>query len=309
MLGICFKCREHLIKAKGTEKFVVVVSGMFRRRTKTLTTPPASLSFTGAMLSHPGCVREANEDAVAYVLPAPSDLAGNHRMLAVVADGMGGHAAGEVASRIAADTVMRLYTRLGGSPPEVLAACLAEANRLICERSEAEAACAGMGTTCTVLAVRNDTAFLAHAGDSRAYLLRDGRLRQISEDHSLVAQLVRDGAITEEEAIRSPQRHVIVRALGLEPSVKPYISRKGVRLQAGDALVLCSDGLSDLVDDETIATTIARLPPAEACQELLNQALAAGGTDNISVGVFAVVSSQPAPQVGSEAARNAGDLP
>jgi serine/threonine protein phosphatase PrpC len=283
---------------------------MFRRWSTIKGSRPASLSLTGTMLSHPGCVREANEDAIAYVLlPGVDAPAGNHGMFALVADGMGGHAAGEVASRIAADTVMRLYQELEGSQPDVLAACLAEANRLICERSEVEAACAGMGTTCTVLVVRDDTAFLAHIGDSRAYLLRDGRLRQISEDHSLVAQLVRDGAITEEEALRCPQRHVIVRALGLEPSVKPYIPRKGMPLQAGDVLVLCSDGLSDVVDDETIAATVARLPPAEACQELLDRALAAGGTDNISVGVFAAVGSQSAPDASRDAVTRAGASP
>lgn len=261
---------------------------MFKARAKRRATSAPVLCLTGAMLSHPGCVREANEDVVAYVLPTADDVAADRGMLALVADGMGGHAAGEVASRIAAETVMRLYHQLDGSPPDVLAACLAEANRLICERSEAEAACAGMGTTCTVLAVRDDAAFLAHIGDSRAYLLRDGRLRQLSEDHSLVAQLLRDGAITEEEAVRSPQRHVIVRALGLEPSVQPHISRKGLPLRADDALVLCSDGLSDLVDDETIAMIVARSPPTEACRELLNRALTAGGTDNISVGIFAL---------------------
>jgi PPM family protein phosphatase len=280
---------------------------MFRARFKTKITPAVPLSVTGTMRTHPGCVREANEDVVAYVLQAANDTTRHRGMLALVADGMGGHAAGEVASRIAADTVMRLYHQLGGSPPDMLAACLAEANRLICERSEAEAACAGMGTTCTVLAVRDDAAFLAHIGDSRAYLLRDGRLRQISEDHSLVAQLVRDGAITDEEALRSPQRNVIVRALGLEPSVKPLISRKGIPLQAGDALVLCSDGLSDLVDDETIAATVVRLPPAEACQELLDRALAAGGTDNISVGVFAVVGPRSAAGARSDAIPRGGD--
>jgi PPM family protein phosphatase len=277
---------------------------MFRRRS--IRTPRlASLSLSGTMLSHPGCVREANEDVVAFMFPA----AGNHGMLALVADGMGGHAAGEVASRIAADTVVHLSQELDGSPPEVLATCLAEANRLICERSSVEAACAGMGTTCTVVAVRDDIAFLAHIGDSRAYLLRDGRLRQISEDHSLVAQLVRDGAITEEEAIRSPQRHVIVRALGLERSVTPSIWRRGLPLQAGDALVLCSDGLSDLVDDETIGRTVARLPPGEACQELLDLAIAAGGTDNISVGVFAVARSQSAPEAPCDTVPHAGDPP
>jgi len=279
---------------------------MFARRTKPKF---ASLSVNGTMLSHPGCVREVNEDVVAYAFSCAGDPSGGRGMLALVADGLGGHAAGEVASWIAADTVMRLCEELEGPQPDVLAACLAEANRLICERSEVEAACAGMGTTCTVLVVRDDTAFLAHIGDSRAYLLRDGRLRQISEDHSLVAQLVRDGAITEEEALRSPHRHVIVRALGLEPSVKPFIPRKGMLLQGGDVLVLCSDGLSDVVDDETIAATVARLPPAEACQELLDQALAAGGTDNISVGVFAVARLRSEPETPRDTVPRAGGSP
>jgi PPM family protein phosphatase len=263
---------------------------MFGRRAKN-NIAGMSLSVTGTMLSHPGRVRDVNEDAVAYVLSAAS--AGNRGMLALVADGMGGHAAGEVASRIAADTVMRVYRERDGVPSQVLAKCLAEANRLIHERGEAEAACTGMGTTCTVLAVRDDAAYLAHIGDSRAYLFRDGELRQLSEDHSLVAQLVRDGAITKEEAARSPQRHVIVRALGLESSAKPLIWRKGLPLKAGDTLVLCSDGLSDLVSDETIASSVRCLPPAEACQKLLEQALAAGGGDNVSIGVFAVLGGAP----------------
>jgi PPM family protein phosphatase len=262
---------------------------MLIRRLKAKITPAARLSFAGAMLSHPGCVREANEDAVAYVVRNASQPASKRGMLALVADGMGGHAAGEVASRIAADTVMRLYHELDGPPPVVLAESLAEANRAICDRSEAEEVCAGMGTTCTVIAVRGDAAYLAHIGDSRAYLVRAGELRQLSEDHSLVAQLVRDRAITQEEAARSPQRHVIVRALGLQRSIKPSIWREGLPLEVGDALVLCSDGLSDLVSDEMIASIVRSRSPTESCQRLLEQALAAGGTDNISVGVFAVL--------------------
>jgi len=146
----------------------------------------------------------------------------------------------------------------------------------------------GMGCTAEAVYIDGRNIVVGHVGDSRAYLLRDGRLRQLSEDHSLVAQLLRDGAITEEEAVRSPQRHEIVRALGLEPSVQPHISRKGLPLRADDALVLCSDGLSDLVDDETIAMIVARSPPTEACRELLNRALTAGGMDNISVGIFSL---------------------
>jgi PPM family protein phosphatase len=264
---------------------------MFTRRTKPKFVSALPVTINGVMVTHSGYAREMNEDAVAWIVPGNADSDIERGTLAVVADGMGGHAAGEVASRIAADTVRRLYYELEGSPPDVLTACMTAANHAIYERSQSDPACAGMGTTCTVLAIRGGAAFLAHIGDSRAYLLRDGKLAQISEDHSLVAQLVRDGVITAEEAARSPERNVILRALGLEPLAKPSIWQEGLALKAGDALVLCSDGLSDLIDDETIADTVRSLPAAEACQELLEQALAAGGTDNVSVGVFAVLGS------------------
>ena len=266
---------------------------MFKMRSRNAATPPAPLSVSGTMLSHLGCVREINEDVVAFVLPDDGTLGGDFGMLALVADGMGGHAAGEVASRIAADTVLRLYYASEGSAPAVLAACLKAANQAIRAHAQAEAACAGMGTTCTVLALRDGAAFLAHIGDSRAYLLRDGRLQQISEDHSLVAELVRDGALTADEAARSPQRHVILRALGTEPSPLPSIWDQGLPLRAADVFILCSDGLSDLIDDQTIAETAARLPPRPACEALIDAALAAGGTDNVSVGIFALGADPP----------------
>jgi len=256
--------------------------------------PP--LSVTGTMLTHPGCVRQFNEDVVAYVLPTGRDSIIGRGAFALVADGMGGHAAGEVASWIAADAVRRLYYRLDGPPPRVLAKCLAAANRAIYQHSQSDASCAGMGTTCTVLALRDNTAYLSHIGDSRAYLLRDDKLRQISEDHSLVAQLVRDGAMTQDEAARSPQRNIILRALGTEPTARPLIWRKGLPLRAGDVFVLCSDGLSDLVDDSTIAATVTRLAPFEACQALIDAALAAGGTDNVSVGVLVVGQGCSSPE-------------
>jgi serine/threonine protein phosphatase PrpC len=264
---------------------------MRRSRPKIAWGPP--LPVVGTMLTHPGCVRELNEDAVAYVLPPADRHTASHGALALVADGMGGHAAGEVASRIAANTIRRLYYQKKGSPPAVLAACFTAANTAIQERSRSDPSCAGMGTTCTALAFQGNTVYLAHIGDSRAYLLRDGELRQISEDHSLVAQLVRDGAMTEEEAALSPERNVILRCLGTEREAKPSISGRGIPLRIGDAFLLCSDGLSDLVDDTVIAETVARLPPFEACRALVDAALAAGGTDNVSVGIFVVGGCQP----------------
>lgn len=255
-----------------------------------------TLRVSGTMLGHPGCVRAVNEDAVAYVIPGENDPSAARGALALVADGMGGHAAGDVASRIAAETVVRLYYELDGGPVDVLARCLGAANRAILERSLSDPACAGMGTTCTILAFRDGAAFLAHIGDSRAYLWRDRKLQQISEDHSLVAELVRRGELTREEAALSPQRHVIVRALGTAPASAPSIWREGMPVLAGDVFVLCSDGLTDLVADSTIGETVARLPPFDACRALVDAALAAGGTDNISVGVFAIGTDAPATQ-------------
>jgi protein phosphatase len=266
---------------------------MLLRKQKKLKIAPPALSVSGTMLTHPGSVRELNEDVVAYVLPTEAQIAAGRGALALVADGMGGHAAGEVASRIAAETVLRLYYQLEGSPPEVLEKCFRAANDAIHKRSQIDPACSGMGTTCTVLALKGGTAFVGHIGDSRAYLLRDGRLKQISEDHSLVAQLVREGALTEEEATRSPERNVILRALGTERSIEPSISREGFPLRAGDVFMICSDGLSDLVDDQVIAETIAGLAPFEACRALVDAALAAGGTDNVSVGVFVAGQANP----------------
>lgn len=252
-----------------------------------------SLSVTVAMLTHPGLVRPNNEDVVACLAPPASGGAAGRGVLALVADGMGGHAAGEVAAAIAADTVRRVYCEFQGSPGVVLKAAFAAANEAIWRRSRTDPACAGMGTTCTALALCEDAAFLAHIGDSRAYLLRAGRLRQISEDHSLVAQLVRDGALTPEQAAKSPQRHVILRALGIEPAAEPVVWPQGLPLCPGDIFVLGSDGLTDLVDDAAIGAIAGRLAPSEASAALVEAALAAGGIDNVSVAVLAVGTARP----------------
>jgi len=246
----------------------------------------ADLAVTGTMLTHVGRVRELNEDVVEYVLPDAAASGGRRGLFALVADGMGGHAAGEVASRLAADTIRQLFYELEGPPPDVLRACFEAANEAIYALSMSDPACAGMGTTCTVLTIRDGQAFLAHIGDSRAYLLRNGTLYQLSQDHSLVAAMVRDGLMTPQEAARSPERNVILRALGTEPRVEPDIWCEGLPVLEGDVFLLCSDGLTDLVDDKTIEATLKSLIAFDACHALLDAALNAGGTDNISIGVF-----------------------
>jgi protein phosphatase len=251
---------------------------------------PAGVEIIGAMRTDTGLVRTLNEDSVAWVTPHDDEAANNRGSLALVADGMGGHAAGEVASALAADVVRRLYYGLDGPIPQVLASAFAAANRAIIEYAQEHPECRGMGTTCTVLAFRDRHAWLAHIGDSRAYLLRDHHLVQLSEDQTLVAKLVSEGTITQAEADHSPMHNVILQALGTTSNIKPMIGTKGLPLQAGDVLILCSDGVSNMVPDDQIAEVASRLPPQEACDALIEAALAAGGHDNASLGVFCVTS-------------------
>lgn len=242
------------------------------------------------MRTDTGLVRQLNEDTIAWVTPHEDSAAASHGSLALVADGMGGHAAGEVASAMAADVIRRLYFDLDGPVPKVLTAAFSAANRAILEYAVEHPDCKGMGTTCTVLVFRDGNAWLAHIGDSRAYLLRGGTLHQLSEDQTLVAKLVSEGAMTQEEADHSPAHNVILQALGTSLRMKPIIGAKGVPLEIGDVLILCSDGVCGLVPDAKIAEVAGRLPPQDACDALIEAALAAGGHDNASLGIFTVAS-------------------
>jgi PPM family protein phosphatase len=251
------------------------------------------------MRTDPGLVRELNEDAVAWITPQDQNVAVNQGSLALVADGMGGHAAGEVASALAAEVIRRVYYDLKGSVPKVLAIAFSEANRVIIDHAAAHLECKGMGTTCTALVFRDGQAWFAHVGDSRAYLLRKGQLMQLTEDQTLVAKMVREGSMTKEEASHSPVQNVILQALGAVSEIKPMIPSSGIPLQSGDVLILCSDGLFNMVPDTTIADIAGHLPPQEACDALIEAALAGGGHDNASLGVFSV-GAQAETKTGTE---------
>jgi serine/threonine protein phosphatase PrpC len=258
---------------------------------------PSVYRLVGSMLSHPGKVRTNNEDTVTFALPTGggpkgggpegdgADTKGDALLL--VADGMGGHAAGEVASRIAADVFHRCFFAEPGRPiHDVLVECFDTANAEIFEAGQNNPEYAGMGTTCTAIAVRNNRAWLAHVGDSRAYMMREDDFHQISEDHTLVAELVRRGSLTHEEAAVSPERNVILKALGTAAHVAPNVWDEGMPLRPDDRFLLCSDGLSDLVADTVMKQFISTLSPIDACSALIDAALDAGGHDNVSVGVF-----------------------
>jgi protein phosphatase len=226
--------------------------------------------------SDTGRQRRGNEDA--YLARTP---------LFVIADGMGGAQAGEVASQMAVKTMRQGLPDGGGPPQELLAERIAEANHAIHEHSRADAERAGMGTTTTAVYVAGEEAAIAHVGDSRAYRLRDGRLEQLTDDHSLVEELRRQGKLTAEEAHEHPQKSIITRALGPEPEVP--VDRQTVPLRAGDLFLLCSDGLTSMVDDDVIARTLTGTGSLrEAGQALIAAANEAGGRDNITVILFRV---------------------
>jgi protein phosphatase len=223
-----------------------------------------------------GRVRRRNEDA--FVRDPP---------LFVVADGMGGAQAGEVASRLAAAAFREFHDADGLAPEERLAAIVQEANRRIYERARTDSEVSGMGTTVTAALVGDDHVAIGHVGDSRAYRLRDGRLEQLTEDHSLVADLMRSGRLTPEEADAHPQRSVITRALGTDPEVD--VDTSAVEAQPGDLFLLCSDGLTTMVSDEEILRLVAEAPTLdEAAARLVMAANSGGGEDNVTVVLFAL---------------------
>jgi serine/threonine protein phosphatase PrpC len=215
----------------------------------------------------------------------------------VVADGMGGHAAGEVASEIAVETIREEYYEAASDEvTEVLAQVIKQANQVIYDRATEQASRAGMGTTCVVVVVRGALAYIANVGDSRVYLIRDGQIRQLTHDHSWVAEQVRAGMLTDEQARTHAHRNVITRALGTQPEVEADLFVE--TLQDDDFLLLCSDGLSGPVSDEEMNRIISSSPPQEAVRALIAQANEQGGPDNITAVLVHVVEVPPiAPEM------------
>lgn len=216
-----------------------------------------------------GCVRDHNEDSLVVAPP-----------LYVVADGMGGHAAGEVASEIAVDVIARLAPEHPDG--EALAFAVEEANRAIIQAASEGQGRAGMGTTCTAAMMEGERLVIAQVGDSRAYLLHGGKLQQITRDHSLMADMIESGQITPEEARVHPRRSVITRALGSDANMRADIYE--INVKTGDRLLLCSDGLSGMLEDHEMEAVLLRTRDPQRCAaQLVNQAIGAGGYDNVTV--------------------------
>ncbi|MEZ5100347.1 MAG: Stp1/IreP family PP2C-type Ser/Thr phosphatase [Thermoleophilia bacterium] len=244
-----------------------------------------------ASLSDAGRKRLRNEDSYAVNPP-----------LFVVADGMGGAQAGELASSLTAEVFREARPDAGGDAQARLRELILEANGRVFERSRTSADLAGMGTTVTAALVEDGRISFGHVGDSRAYRIRDGAIEQLTDDHSLVADLVRAGRLSPEEAEVHPQRSVITRALGTDPSVE--VDTFAVEAREGDVYLLCSDGLTTMVGSETLlrATHDAESLP-HAARELIRAANRAGGEDNITVVLFALVDDawvEPEPSPADE---------
>jgi PPM family protein phosphatase len=231
-----------------------------------------------AHLTHPGRKRRHNEDS--YVHEPP---------LFAVADGMGGAKAGEVASGLAVEA-LHVSPDVGGDSEAYVVDLIQEANRRVYTRATEDASASGMGTTMTVALVDADggRVTIGHVGDSRAYRVREGELQQLTDDHSLVGELIRSGKLTREEAEVHPQRSVITRALGTDPDVD--VDTFVVDARAGDTFLLCSDGLSSMVSDQTILNVVREHPRdlQATAKGLIAAANRGGGDDNITVVVFAL---------------------
>lgn len=246
-----------------------------------------------AQLSDVGRARDHQEDAVGVFTPPDPALLARKGQLLIVADGMGGHNAGEVASQAAVAEIERAYfTAAGDDIPTVLRQALVTANQTIRQLSQEDAGRHGMGTTAAVAVVREREVHIANVGDSRVYLLRGGAITQITQDHSWVEEQVRSGVLTPEQARNHPQRNVITRALGTSAAIEPDLFN-GV-LQEGDVLLLCSDGLSNLVSNAELLEIAGQAAPEQAARRLVDLANERGGIDNISVIVARAEKPEPA---------------
>jgi protein phosphatase len=249
-----------------------------------------------AIATDRGLVRTENQDAAGKFPDGPYDESYPGGQLFVVADGMGGHNAGREASLLAVKTIGDVFLSSDPSadPGATLRRALEAANLSIHDQGLSDSSLRGMGTTCTALLMLGDATYIAHVGDSRAYHIADTGMSQLTEDHTRVGELVRSGVITPAQAREHPERSFLQRALGARPTVNVDLVR-GPELAAPCTLLLCTDGLHSLVDDEEIRAAAAAHAPAEAARALIDLALARGGSDNVTL---AVVRVAPGPATG-----------
>jgi protein phosphatase len=248
-----------------------------------------STTLSASIQTDAGCVRKANEDSGRYVRPNDAETQSRKGTLTIVADGMGGHSSGEVASRMAVELISRnYYSDNESDAPRALRKSVEMANAEIFITSMANRKFFGMGTTIIALVLLNDRAFAAHVGDSRLYRLRDRKLELLTVDHSQVMEMVKQGIISLEEARNHDDKNVILRAVGTQPIVEVEMSDV-FAVKPNDQFLLCSDGLCDMLEDEEIRRIwLDAKDVAAACEQMIEEAKRRGGNDNITVGIVRV---------------------
>ena len=243
------------------------------------------------MLSDVGCHRAQNEDQVLYIKPMGKTVESKKGFLAIVADGMGGHQAGQVASRMAVELISKYYYQTKKNLPRSLESAFFHANKEIFLSAQQNSELKGMGTTCTALTLIKNNAFVSHIGDSRLYLIRENRIERITQDHTLVQELLNQGVISSKEAEDHPNKNIVTRAMGTSLEVT-FFNKGPIQVLPNDRFILCSDGLHDLVKDDELKQTVLSCTPHEACKRLIQSSKARGGYDNISVGVIAIAQDR-----------------
>lgn len=276
---------------------------LFRKKKEkaTSTHPVAAvkLDYRAVAITDVGSVRDSNEDHLIFIRPFDATIRNTHGCLALVADGMGGHSHGEIASKMAADIITRHYFDTNYSVLEALKRAFEKANKAIFQKAAKNPTLKGMGTTCTAIILLQNHLYLGHVGDSRAYLLKGNQALQLSKDHTLVQHLLDTGRITEEESVSHPQRNIVTRAMGTSAKVKAEVSLLPVPFEVGDKLLICSDGLYEYIKPPELQAIIQQYSLNEASKTLIALAKQRGGHDNISVLIveaFAADTAQIAKQ-------------
>lgn len=253
-------------------------------------------NLTIAQQTDIGRTRQSNEDSMLSYVPEDSQILARKGALFVVSDGLGGHTSGEIASALAAQVIRdQYYQDADEDRAASLQRAIKQANRAIVERAAQNEAWSGMGTTVVAAVLCDDTVYAANVGDSRVYIVRGDTIRQITEDHSWVAQQIRAGQMTPEEARDHPKRNVIYRCLGEDKDVEVDLFTEQV--QDGDLLVLCTDGLSGQVNDTELLAMVRQYQPQESVQRLIARANENGGPDNITAIVIQVAPEKETAQV------------
>lgn len=267
------------------------------RATREIKPEYVEFKVSASLQTDVGCVREANEDCGQHFVPSEWETKVRRGILTIVADGMGGHASGEVASKMAVELISKYYYQDTGNPAQIaLQRAVEIANFEIYQTSISDESLFGMGTTLIIFVLLDNKAFSAHIGDSRLYRLRNQQLELLTFDHSQVMEMVKKGVLSFEDAWNHEDKNIILRALGTQPTVETEVSDI-FEIAVGDEFLLCSDGLSDMLPDaEIFHVWISSKNVHEACENLIGRAKQNGGHDNVTVAIIGISSENENPK-------------